>query len=529
MYEEIIDIILVDDEQLALEYLKNILDWGKYGYKIIGTANSGKQAIHMVKESHPQIVISDIRMSGSMDGIDLAMNIRESWPSITVLLVSSYKDFEYARRGIEAGVSDYLLKHELSEKYILDKLREVREKLTEEKKREQIYRKHFLRNLIQNESIHEDFIKLENGYQFVVFMIKKCESYSDFQIKNAIWTKSERKVLSISISEKSNSLCYLTDIYLTEGVLLILFKMVKQHSQMRSVEIIRSKAESISETLSNDDELEYYITTSRGVGSKQLSEVFRKMSSRIRQSIFWEKNRVYNFFVEPNTMDEYKEDKDNMNEQDISLYITDSIELIHKNLKNGDDVEYIISNLFEKLEGALDPVEEFRFLVTNLFDLMKSFCDKESIDIDTYVTIDRHNSIVEQIRIHILFLYSQIQKVMEQKNNNNYTMRVSNILKYISNHYAEDISLDTLGEAMKMNGAYCGYLLKQETGQTFVKYLTSVRLFEAKKLLDEGTLNISEIAEKVGYKSAQYFSTNFQKINGIRPMDYRRGISINEQ
>mgnify|MGYP001378439474 CR=1 FL=1 len=63
------DIMLVDDEVLALEYLKNMVDWERNGYHVVGCATSGKKALELFDRTHPQIVISDIRMPGT-DGQD---------------------------------------------------------------------------------------------------------------------------------------------------------------------------------------------------------------------------------------------------------------------------------------------------------------------------------------------------------------------------------------------------------------------------------------------------------------------------
>ena len=64
------DIMLVDDEVLALEYLKNMVDWERNGYHVVGCATSGKKALELFDRTHPQIVISDIRMPGT-DGLEL--------------------------------------------------------------------------------------------------------------------------------------------------------------------------------------------------------------------------------------------------------------------------------------------------------------------------------------------------------------------------------------------------------------------------------------------------------------------------
>ena len=122
------DIMLVDDEVLALEYLKNMVDWERNGYHVVGCATSGKKALELFDRTHPQIVISDIRMPGT-DGLELTRQIKEKDKETVVILLSAYRDFDYAQKGIRYGVSNYLLKHELSSELILKELEEVKEKL----------------------------------------------------------------------------------------------------------------------------------------------------------------------------------------------------------------------------------------------------------------------------------------------------------------------------------------------------------------------------------------------------------------
>lgn len=134
------DIMLVDDEVLALEYLKNMVDWERNGYHVVGCATSGKKALELFDRTHPQIVISDIRMPGT-DGLELTRQIKEKDKETVVILLSAYRDFDYAQKGIRYGVSNYLLKHELSSELILKELEEVKEKLERAGNKKKIYQK----------------------------------------------------------------------------------------------------------------------------------------------------------------------------------------------------------------------------------------------------------------------------------------------------------------------------------------------------------------------------------------------------
>lgn len=102
-------ILLVDDEKLAIEGLKNLLDWKVFEGELIGTASNGKEALSIIQSAKPDVVISDIKMP-VMDGLELANEARKLNRSIHIILLSGHDDFAYARQAIQYGVKDYILK-----------------------------------------------------------------------------------------------------------------------------------------------------------------------------------------------------------------------------------------------------------------------------------------------------------------------------------------------------------------------------------------------------------------------------------
>lgn len=101
--------IIVDDEYLTIEGMKLILDWSAYNIEISGTALSGREGIALAKSIRPDIILSDVKMFG-MDGISMLDAIRKEGLQAKFIIMSGYKDFDYAQRAIEVGVESYLLK-----------------------------------------------------------------------------------------------------------------------------------------------------------------------------------------------------------------------------------------------------------------------------------------------------------------------------------------------------------------------------------------------------------------------------------
>ena len=125
-------ILLADDEPLVLIGLQGMLDWEKLGYTICATARNGKLALEAVEREKPDIVIADVKMP-VMDGLALAHACHQKGPLPVFILLTSSEDFTSARRAIEAGVVDYLVKMDLTPKGLCDALDRAAEQVKKER------------------------------------------------------------------------------------------------------------------------------------------------------------------------------------------------------------------------------------------------------------------------------------------------------------------------------------------------------------------------------------------------------------
>ena len=103
------NVLLVDDERVILEGISQVVDWAGCGMELIGTARNGIEAYEKIMTNPPDIVISDISMPG-LDGIGLVEKTASTFPDVKFIMLSGYKDFDYARRAMQYGVKHYLLK-----------------------------------------------------------------------------------------------------------------------------------------------------------------------------------------------------------------------------------------------------------------------------------------------------------------------------------------------------------------------------------------------------------------------------------
>lgn len=99
-----------------------------------------------------------------------------------------------------------------------------------------------------------------------------------------------------------------------------------------------------------------------------------------------------------------------------------------------------------------------------------------------------------------------------------------NIRQYISMHYKEDISLQSVAEEMNYSDAYFCKIFKQCFDKSFIVYLTEFRMEQAKQLLADVRINVKDISTNVGYRDSNYFAKVFKRAVGSTPTEYRMEV-----
>ena len=122
---EMIKVFLVEDEAIVRRGIKNNIPWEQEGFEFAGEASDGELAYPMIKKIKPDILITDIKMP-FMDGLELASLVRKTLPDTKIIILSGYNEFDYAKKAISIGVTDYQLKPISSEK-LLETIKKVGE------------------------------------------------------------------------------------------------------------------------------------------------------------------------------------------------------------------------------------------------------------------------------------------------------------------------------------------------------------------------------------------------------------------
>lgn len=117
-------LLVVEDEYLVRIGICSLCDWEKHGYVLIGNACDGAEALAHIAKEVPDILLTDLMMQG-MDGFELIRQCKQHYPSIAIVVLSNYNDFESVKRAMQLGAVDYILKLTTMPQDLLDTLDKI--------------------------------------------------------------------------------------------------------------------------------------------------------------------------------------------------------------------------------------------------------------------------------------------------------------------------------------------------------------------------------------------------------------------
>lgn len=102
-------VVLIDDERLIVEGLRKVVKWEEYRCEVVATAADAVSGAAAIRQYQPHILFTDIRMPGD-DGLTMLAGLRSEYPDMQVIVLTGYRDFQYAQEAIRLGVARFLLK-----------------------------------------------------------------------------------------------------------------------------------------------------------------------------------------------------------------------------------------------------------------------------------------------------------------------------------------------------------------------------------------------------------------------------------
>lgn len=524
-------IMIVDDETISTDSIKYIIEKNFSDVEIVAIARSGREAIEQAENNVPDIIFMDIRMPG-INGIEAIKQIKHRHSQIAIIVLTAFEEFDFAKEAIKMGVLEYLLKP-VNRTKIVEAVKKAMEVVKAQKEKLEIElemkeKMEYVIPILENGFIYsiilfdDNSIELQNYKR--IFEIQESGGYvvtvefgddeNNGEFGNKIGYSVRSQYFYQYFRDTANSLhrCIIGPVMLNRIVLFIPERNgTEQFSDcLNSVDF----AEKLLKRLSEKVKCDFKIGIGRCYDRLELMSVSYEESLKTLRYI--QSRGVMHFIDIPSDTVQYRglpEQKEKLLMQKVSLGDIDGSinEFNHifdwLLLEYGDQTLKIKNKLLEIVffvnriaweNDASSEKTEIRFLEEMLSiedtNELRFWCKKR---IET--TAERMNS----------YRGSNISGLAKSAKN------------YIDMNYSKQLTLEGVSKEINVSPQYLSKLFKEETGENFIDYLTSVRIKVAKNLLESGELSIKEICYSVGYSDPNYLSRLFKKITGVTPTDYK--------
>ena len=540
-------IFLAEDEVVVRETIKRMIPWEELGFELVGEAADGEMALPLLLRQQPDLLITDIKMP-FMDGLTLARLAKKEIPGLKVVILSGYDDFNYAKQAIGIGVEDYLLKP-ITKNTLIERLSEIRSRYEHEKTQKEYYEK-FQREMqaYEKNSSRDFFEALVGGsmdmmevykraeklgldivaeaYNVLIFTMNCDEDFSGQRDEYSSWEAESLELLENFFAGHSSAMLFRSNIF-SYGVLL--------KGQRETIEEnTRACVDEIRKILSRQDgRREWFLAVGQSVERlSQIQKSYHTASRAFSQRYLYDENILY--YDEMETMEHpggQAETEDNAYLQKVDVNALNPA-ILQKFLSNGlqEETENFVKDYFYAI--GQEPMESLVFrnyVILNVRFSVISFikglgCDTNEMEsADTEEVLAESGKNMESAIAYAKKMISQAIEIRDQNSGNKNRSILKTAVDFIDSHYMdEEISLNTVANVANVSSNHFSALFSQNMGQTFIEYLTSLRMNKAKELLRCTGMRSSEIAGEIGYKDAHYFSYLFKKTQGMTPSDYRK-------
>lgn len=504
-------LLLVDDEKLELETLRDYIDWKSMGIGAVYTAGSGKEAYKKVWNLQPDIMITDIHMP-VMSGIELVQQLHEEHSNVQVIFLTGYDDVENIKGAFRLEAVDYILKP-----FSFSAIRIAVEKAIQQLKKKQLLdqsadtlKKQYFKIILKSDNSYEieeafrqlreiDGNPLEDSFVGIIQARGYIEQEKCQQIE-----KNFSEVL-FSLAEEGK-------------ITFLVLPFVDFHDSARRLQgILEDTGEKVS--------MVYYKTR---ISVKEIREVYTQFEIESR-ALFYANSDMWIVTKEKeskdmvNSKDEFKEYQKNVSELKnliqlmergeflkVQNYFNEYFQKASEEQRNCQYVREELLGFFQYIYGIYIAEKGIQELI-----LEKKIFRKK---IQTISSVNELEKAVQQKLEYLQMLEGRTQEGME-KGKKEYVYAY--VKKYIKNHYQTVVSMEDVSEELGLSVNYVRNIFRDYAGITLNEYLTEYRLKQALELLRDPKLRVREVGKMVGYENSSYFGTVFAKKYNMTPNEYR--------
>lgn len=504
-------VLIVDDEYIGREMLRESVCWEDYGFTVVGEACNGIEALKKVRELKPDVLFTDIRMPG-IDGLELILQLKKNHETVKCVAISSYEDFSYVRSAFREGVVDYLTKHTFQTEDIARVLENLNTLFNSERQ-----------HLLEKDAIRrqQDLSMLFGNGQAAKFPLKWNRSKSTTYVVLAVSVESEQYLMELYRQMESNP-----------GNSKLLLTAPKGRNvycvyQMRTPKFRVELKETIKVIHVNSYEV---LGRECFIG---MSAPFSDPSSMHAAYLQAREASNYSIYCAHQKYVEYRE-------------IAGGYAHI-RNFQKMLDLNYF-RILIRTEQGAIsakaEAIEIFRNNVCcnphnenilrsyqELLIQIRSLGCKENQDIDKqvqrcYEKLQKNIQFavsLAQLENNIAELFDCVIAFLKQAQE--YSPYIAMAVKYIDENLSHQLSLDLVADAIGLSRTYLSQLFHREMRITYSQYVLQRRIDMARWMLRNTNKKVYEISRLVGFNEVHHFSFKFKEMTGMSPNDYRKATA----
>jgi two-component system, response regulator YesN len=523
----LVKVIIADDEIYICSLIKHIVAWDKLGLQLLGVFTNGDAVLTQFVKEPADILICDIEMPG-MSGTELIHQLSVQYPDCKSIVISGFRSFEYARQAMQYGVTHYLLKpidgDELNTvlKSIIDNSQASPS--TPHSISEQNIRLSLTDALLAGETTIT-LAHLNGKYHFHL-------RDGVFNIISAVFTGIDThedflpKVMSMFsdiLKQKLMDFCFDAEIFRTLSVSALIFINYERSNPKLIHSMLDAALRETLTELGGKTQCRCFL----GVGipveaidrlnvSLQTAEsaVCCRLESQNRQIYYAGSGK--NDMGPPHPLEISLQER-----QDFAGYI----EAIYP-----AKIDDWTKALFTRCRREFEQNPQLAFsLCKQVVDLMLSVFDSLQVSVGNKEPFRKKAesrfctcSSFEELRIMLATITQEEMTKRLAEKRQNMAVYAQQAINYIDKHYAEVITLELLADKLHISPVHLSVVFKRETGMNYSKYLAGVRVEKSKVFLKQPNMNLSQVADAVGYDSPTYFGNLFRKYTGLRPSEYRR-------
>lgn len=527
-------VMIVDDETIILSGIKSLLDWEKNDCELVATARNGQDALEQIRRMSVDIVLVDLNMP-VMDGITLMKTVNEEFPDIVFIVLTNLEEFELARQAMKYRAIDYLVKSRLE----ASRLEEVISRAKKERGT-RTYR------TVANAA---DYLKFEEQRKVVSKVIQEAVFFKG----------GKQREEYIEILKDSGVLSDYGYFYIPFEFTVSGEEAGEKEEKNKKIDLLREMVGKVAENIFGNS---YFLLDVGGMRSvvlfvwniyrgregswEQKKEIFsRKLSSVVKNvtqtecSIF--PTEVYNgyealalcadecraLFEQYYLGMEQTGSRKELEYEPLGLKGIGS-ELYHEIVqKNLTGIHALMDKAVGRIKTTVHQKSQAIWLLNELNREASSALAKFGImETGNYERVSSIG-VIERIstRKQVLAWLEMLRNTLDDVIGNGDmpgNPLAERARRYVTEHVEDCINLQETAEYVGVSAGYLSTIFKREYKQSFVDFVNRTKMEYACHLLEEKKMMVMEIAYRLGYENAYYFSKVFRKYIGMPPTDYQK-------